>query len=92
MNWIVINESNKPEGVLLGFNKKWVHEDFNHEGVRLCHWCDVSGWVSSYWNNYHDCYDTRISSEDNESYVLDKKEDQVPTHYCKIEANSIINL
>lgn len=85
MNWIEINEENKPHGLILGFNEKWIDEDFNPEGVRLCHWCDLSGWVSSYWNNYHECYNTRTSDEDDEIYTLREAADQIPSHYCKIQ-------
>lgn len=85
MNWIEITEENKPKDeVVLGFNTKWIDEDFNPDGVRLCHWCDLSGWVSSYWSNYHECYYTRNSVVDDELYKLPNKEDQIPTHFCKI--------
>lgn len=82
MNFIKLTQENKPDGIVLGFNEKWVHEDFNPSGVRTCHWCDLQGWVSAYWNNYHECYDTRISIEDNDQYFLSLGIDNIPTHYC----------
>jgi hypothetical protein len=84
----ILDEINKPEPgeeVLL-YNEKWISDD-NPKGIRVGFWCDVQGWVSAYWCNYHDEYHTRVSSEDDVKFEDSKAENQIPTHWMSIEAD-----
>ena len=85
MEWTKIDNENKPEGEVLLFSEKWIHEDWNPKGIRIGFHDDVSGWVSAYWCNYHDDYHTRNSDEDNNQFEDFKAENQVPTHYMEIK-------
>lgn len=86
MEWKKINMLEIEAGIeLLLYNEKWINEDYNPKGIRIGFYDDLDGWVSAYWCNYHDCYHTRVSSEDNDQFELSRAEDQVPTHYAEIE-------
>lgn len=84
MEWIKIDNENKPEGEVLLFSENWIHEDWNPKGIRIGFHDDVSGWISAYWCNYHDDYHTRTSDEDDNQFEDYKAENQVPTHYMWI--------
>lgn len=41
--------------VVLGFNKKWVDEDYEPEGIREC-FIGGEGWISAFWDNEMDTW------------------------------------
>lgn len=57
--WIEIAEDEKslpPEStVVLGYNEKWIDEDFNPEGIRESFYND-GNWHSCIWDNDHDTW------------------------------------
>jgi len=85
-SWIPVSEELPPLGIECIFKSdKWINEDFNPQGIRIGFKDDLMGYVSSYWCDYHDCYMTRYSNEDDESLELSKGIDQIPTHWKPIE-------
>lgn len=59
--WIPVEEK-FPSGVPLnGFSKKWIHPDFNRDGICECWYDDLMGWVRCYWCNSCDEYHTSYS-------------------------------
>ena len=77
------NESESGFEYLL-YNEKWINEDYNPKGIRIGFLDDVSGWVTAKWCNYHDCYHTRTSIEDDVMFEDFKCENQIPTHFMEI--------
>lgn len=58
MEWIKTSEKAPKIGYeVLGKSTKWVHPDFNPRGIRICFHDDLSGWVSSKWDNCGDTYE-----------------------------------
>jgi hypothetical protein len=43
---------------VLGYSPKWVDEDYNPEGVRICFINDEGVWSSARWDNEQDRYET----------------------------------
>lgn len=43
---------------VIGYHPKWVHPDFNPQGIRVCFYNPDHGWYSAFWCNDHDCYHT----------------------------------
>lgn len=62
-----------PATTLLGYNPKWIDEDFNPEGIRECFMNDDNSWNSAYWDNDQDTWwnDT----------------DTIPTHWMRRPSN-----
>ena len=67
--WIKIDADHPlPYGQeVIGYNKEWVHEDFNPSGTRIGFLSDI-GFHSAKWVNDHDCYAT--CSEEGDDYTL----------------------
>lgn len=67
--WIKIDaEHPLPYGQeVIGYNKEWVHEDFNPSGTRVGFLNDI-GFISAKWVNDHDCYTT--CSEEGDDYTI----------------------
>lgn len=41
----------------IGFNRDWIHPDFNPEGTRECFlYGDETEWLSAKWIDYHDSW------------------------------------
>lgn len=61
--WVKTSQEEPPiNTIVLGFNKKWMNEDYNPEGVRQCFLYDDGAFVSTYWNNEHDCFETEMGT------------------------------
>jgi hypothetical protein len=58
---------------VIGYNEKWIDEDFNLNGTRACFRCDAgeNGFISARWCDYQDSYVTDYES--------------VPTHFTYIQ-------
>jgi hypothetical protein len=55
MEWIELKkETPPPSTVVLGYNKKWVDEDFEPEGIRETFMQDDGVFLSAKWNNSMD--------------------------------------
>ena len=67
--WIKIDADHPlPYGQeVLGYNKEWVHEDFNPSGTRIGFLNDI-GFISAKWVNDQDCYST--CSEEGDDYTI----------------------
>lgn len=63
--------ANLPEhGIeVLGYSDQWVDEDYNKKGVRICFHND-GNWISTYWNNIHDCYETDTITSPNKYRLI----------------------
>ena len=84
-NMVKLTDKKPQTGVeVILHNPKWINEDYNPKGVRIGFFDDVMGWVSAYWCSYHDCYHTRLSTEDNVHFKDSKGADQIPTHWREI--------
>ena len=83
--WIKIDEDHPlPYGQeVIGYNKEWVHEDFNPSGTRIGFLSDI-GFQSAKWNNDQDCYDTPC--EEGDDYILSQiQHDGTKKTWCKYE-------
>ena len=67
--WIKIDADHPlPYGQeVLGYNKEWVHEDFNPSGTRIG-FLSYIGFISAKWVNDQDCYGT--CSEEGDDYNI----------------------
>jgi hypothetical protein len=43
---------------VLGYNKQWIDEDYEPEGIREAFMQDDGDWLSAKWNNSMDCWIT----------------------------------
>lgn len=59
---------------VIGFSERWIDEDFNPNGTRVCFKHDDGTWTSAKWIDYLDTY-----SNDEEIF---------PTHYILIPEKS----
>lgn len=61
----------------IGYSNRWIDLDYNINGTRICFLNeDADGpWISTYWNNYQDCYETDDKT--------------VPTHIMLIPKNPL---
>lgn len=83
--WIKIDADHPlPYGQeVLGYNKEWVHEDFNPSGTRIGFLSDI-GFISAKWVNDQDCYGT--CSEEGDDYTLfEILPDGTRKTWCKYE-------
>ena len=68
---------------VIGYNKEWVHEDFNPSGTRIGFLTDT-GFISAKWVNDQDCYGT--CSEEGDDYTLcELLPDGTRKTWCKYE-------
>lgn len=65
--WYKMSEIKPGFGVeVLGYNEKWIDEDFCPNGIRVGFIHDDDGFTSAFWNDEQDCYDT--CSEEGDDY------------------------
>lgn len=83
--WIKVDaEHPLPYGQeVIGYNKEWVHEDFNPSGTRIGFLNDI-GFISAKWVNDQDCYDA-CSEEGDDYEVFQVLPDETRKTYCKYE-------
>ena len=83
--WIKIDADHPlPYGQeVIGYNKEWVHEDFNPSGTRVGFLNDI-GFISAKWVNDQDCYTT--CSEEGDDYTISQTlPDGTHKTWCKYE-------
>ena len=83
--WIKIDADHPlPYGQeVIGYNKEWVHEDFNPSGTRIGFLSDI-GFHSAKWVNDQDCYDT-CSEEGDDYNIYEILHDGTRKTWCKYE-------
>ena len=83
--WVKIDaEHPLPYGQeVIGYNKEWVHEDFNPSGTRIGFLNDI-GFISAKWVNDQDCYAT-CSEEGDDYEIFQVLPDGTRKTYCKYE-------
>lgn len=83
--WVKIDADHQlPYGQeVIGYNKAWVHEDFNPSGTRIGFLNDI-GFVSAKWINDQDCYVT-CSEEGDDYEIFQVLPDGTRKTYCKYE-------
>ena len=68
---------------VIGYNKEWVHEDFNPYGTRIGFLTDI-GFISAKWVNDQDCYST-CSEEGDDYTIYEILPDGTRKTWCKYE-------
>ena len=68
---------------VIGYNKAWVHEDFNPSGTRVGFLNDI-GFISAKWVNDQDCYAT-CSEEGDDYNIYEILPDGTRKTWCKYE-------
>ena len=83
--WIKIDADHPlPYGQeVIGYNKEWVHEDFNPSGTRVGFLTDI-GFISAKWVNDQDCYST-CSEEGDDYTIYEILPDGTRKTWCKYE-------
>ena len=83
--WIKIDADHPlPYGQeVIGYNKEWVHEDFNPSGTRIGFLNDI-GFISAKWVNDQDCYST-CSEEGDDYTIFQILPDGTRKTWCKYE-------
>ena len=83
--WIKIDADHPlPYGQeVIGYNKEWVHEDFNPSGTRIGFLSDI-GFYSAKWVNDQDCYAT-CSEEGDDYNIIQMLPDGTRKTWCKYE-------
>ena len=73
---------------VIGYNKEWIHEDFNPSGTRIGFLSD-NGFTSAKWVNDQDCYTT--CHEEGDDYTLSEMlPDGTRKTYCKYEHGNAV--
>ena len=73
---------------VIGYNKAWVHEDFNPSGTRIGFLNDI-GFISAKWVNDQDCYTT--CSEEGDDYTISQiQPDGTRKTWCKYENSEAV--
>ena len=73
---------------VIGYNKEWIHEDFNPSGTRIGFLND-NGFTSAKWVNDQDCYAT--CHEEGDDYTLSEiLPDGTRKTYCKYEHGNAV--
>ena len=83
--WIKIDADHPlPYGQeVIGYNKEWVHEDFNPSVTRVGFLNDI-GFISAKWVNDQDCYST-CSEEGDDYTIFQILPDGTRKTWCKYE-------
>ena len=68
---------------VIGYNKEWVHEDFNPSGTRVGFLNDI-GFISAKWVDDQDCYAT-CSEEGDDYNIYEILPDGTRKTWCKYE-------
>ena len=73
---------------VIGYNKEWIHEDFNPSGTRIGFLND-NGFTSAKWVNDQDCYAT--CHEEGDDYTLSEiLPNGTRKTYCKYEHGNAV--
>lgn len=71
-----INNLLPPVGLeVIGYNEKWIDEDFNPFGTRVCYIDDYGDWWSAKWDNDQDTWHTHTK------FWCENGKDFSPTHW-----------
>ncbi len=73
--WILVSERIPEYEEVLGYNEKWIDEDFNPDGIRICFPDGDGNWTSAKWNNEQDHYHTHAE------WKCEQGKDFNPTHW-----------
>ena len=73
---------------VIGYNKEWVHEDFNPSGTRVGFLTDT-GFISAKWVNDQDCYGT-CSEEGDDYNIYEILPDGTRKTWCKYENGEVV--
>lgn len=89
--WIKIDADHPlPYGQeVIGYNKEWVHEDFNPSGTRIGFLSDI-GFHSAKWVNDQDCY-TTCSEEGDDYTIFQILPDGTRKTWCKYEDGEVVD-
>ena len=89
--WIKIDADHPlPYGQeVIGYNKEWVHEDFNPSGTRVGFLNDI-GFISAKWVNEQDCY-TTCSEEGDDYTIFQILPDGTRKNWCKYEDGEVVD-
>ena len=89
--WIKIDADHPlPYGQeVIGYNKEWVHEDFNPSGTRIGFLNDI-GFISAKWVNDQDCY-TTCSEEGDDYTIFQILPDGTRKTWCKYEDGEVVD-
>ena len=89
--WIKIDADHPlPYGQeVIGYNKEWVHEDFNPSGTRVGFLNDI-GFISAKWVNDQDCY-TTCSEEGDDYTIFQILPDGTRKTWCKYEDGEVVD-
>ena len=89
--WIKIDADHPlPYGQeVIGYNKEWVHEDFNPSGTRVGFLNDI-GFISAKWVNDQDCY-TTCSEEGDDYTIFQILPDGTRKTWCKYEGGEVVD-
>lgn len=80
--WIRVSERPLEEGVeVIGYNKFWIHPDFNPNGHRIGFLNGDGHFTSAKWNNDQDCYDT-LWEEGDDYFASQTQEDSRVKTWC----------
>ena len=81
--WIEINEKHKPpvNTEVLGYNKKWIHPDFNPDGIRIGYLTDFGNFVSAVYESENDTYTYCSEEGDDYEYSQVQKDGTKKTWY-----------
>ena len=81
--WISVKDNPPAIGIeIIGFNEKWIDEDFNPNGTRQCV-VDDMGWMIARWNASDDYWVTDYTADDD-------CRSEPPTHWIPIKQNPLI--
>lgn len=76
---------------VLGYNPKWIDEDFNPKGIRVCFRSTTlengDGFFHARWNNDQDAWDTLATHPEDVYYSTDD-DNVAPTHYMITKFNN----
>lgn len=95
-NWKEIKtEKDLPEfGVeVICFNKSWIDEDFNPNGIRIGFLNGDGDFTTAHWWDYQDTYMTisKTDCEDNEVFSDEIRNSTEPTHWISVPLNPLQN-
>jgi len=78
MEWISVNKKLPAIGVeVIGYSRKWIHSDFNSNGIRICFLGIDDEWSSAKWDNDQDSWHTHAKWRCENP----EKDDFTPTHW-----------
>ena len=89
--WNKVSEKELPYGEeVIAFNKKWIDEWFNHNGIRVG-FLEGNEFISAEWNNEWESYDTHYGDDYDDVPVgmldehhMEFAKPNMPTHWMKM--------